>query len=612
MSTEEWERAIEKDLKGADYEKKLVWKTIDGIKVKPYYRSEDTENLPHKKAAPGEFPYIRGTKREGNKWYIRQDINVGSNPQESNSEALDMLMRGATSIGFIFDEESKIKKGEIKQLLKDIHPEAAEINLITPADPGEALSQFQNECAERGINLSDIRGSVEFDPLGYLSVTGTWPGKIDNPAETAAALVKDSGNMPGLTVLTVNGRHFHNAGASLVQELAFALSVASEYIDYLGEKGISPSDAAAKIRFSFATGPSYFMEIAKFRAARVLWSKILEAWDVPPQIAGRMHIHATNSAWNKTVYDPYVNMLRSTTESMSAVLGGINSFTVQPFDKTFKKQPSGFGKRVARNTQLILKEEAYLDKTADPAGGSYYIDTLTASLMEESWKLFLEVEEKGGFFEALKNDFIQNHIEETARQRDKNIATRRETLVGTNHYPDLSEKASEKIDPGVVWPPQTKASNPLVRPLKLYRGAMAFEELRLKTENSSKATPKVFMLTCGNLTMRKARAGFASSFFGCAGFEIIDNLGFKSGVEGAQAALESNSDIVVVCSSDEEYPALVPQVIEKIGKKAIVVVAGYPKESVEQLEKAGVRHFIHLRSNMPEKLKEFQKELGIR
>ncbi len=611
VSTEQWEEVIKKDLKGADYEKKLIWNTIEGIKVRPYYREEDLKDLPHLERDPGEFPYLRGVKEGSNDWFIRQDIRVKNNVTDANAFAMDALMKGAGSIGFVFDEGHVLKEGDVKQLLKDVCLAAAEVNFIISGAPLEILRQAHRENADRGGAHSHLQGSVEFDPLGHLAVSGDWPNEMDDPLDVAAELAKEADKLPSFTVLTVNGKHFHNAGGSIVQELAFALSAGNEYLRQLEERGISPENAAPQIRFSFAAGSDYFMEIAKFRAVRVLWSKILEAWGTSPGIAGKMYIHATNSAWNKTVYDPYVNMLRTTTESMSAVLGGINSFTAEPFDKAFKKDSSQFSERIARNTQLILKEEAYFDKIADPAGGSYYIENITTSIMEEAWKLFLETEERGGFYEALKSGFIQESLEETAAKRDKNLATRREVLLGTNHYPNLDEKVSGNIDGEAGWPAQAVAENALVKPLRLYRGAVAFEEMRLKTEKASGGVPKVFLLTTGNLAMRKARAGFATSFFGCAGFEVIENLGFKTAAEGAKAALESKSDIVVVCSSDEEYPEIVPEIAAITGNKAILTVAGYPKDSVEQLEKSGVRHFIHIRSNVLETLRQFQKELGI-
>ena len=354
------------------------------------------------------------------------------------------------------------------------------------------------------------------------------------------------------------------------------------------------------------------MEIAKFRAARFLWAKFTEAWDLEPSIAGKLVIHATTSRWNKTIYDPYVNMLRSTTESMSAVLGGADSITVEPFDKVFREKSSLYSNRIARNTQLVLKEEAYFDKVSDPAAGSYYIESLTGALIEAAWELFLQTDEKGGFYDAFKTGFVQDTIGKTASERDHYIASRRDVLLGTNKYPNSEEKVLDNIDLNVVNPGRIEAGDVLAQPLIQYRGAQSFEELRLKTERFRGGAPAVFLLTYGDPAMRKARAGFASGFFGCAGFRIIDNLGFSTPAEGAKASVDSGARIVVVCSSDDEYPGIIPEIAGELKEKTILVVAGYPKESIGQLEEAGVKYFIHMKSNILEMLKQFQQDLGIK
>jgi methylmalonyl-CoA mutase len=321
-----------------------------------------------------------------------------------------------------------------------------------------------------------------------------------------------------------------------------------------------------------------------------------------------MNVHAVTSKWNQTIYDPYVNMLRGTTESMSAVLSGIDSLTVTPYDESFEK-PTEFAERIARNTQIILKEESYFDKVVDPAGGSYYIENLTASIAEHAWSLFKEIEDKGGYIEAFKAGIIQEKVNETANKRNHNIASRKEVILGVNQYPNASEKMDAKYDADTIITKVDKMDDAIAEPLKPYRGAEEIELLRLKTDQSAK-TPKVFLLTIGNPAMRKARAGFASGFFACAGFDIIDNLGFDSVEEGVKAAMEQKSDIVVVCSSDDEYPEVAPAVNEKMGSKAITVVAGYPA-CVDDLKAKGIKHFIHIKSNLLETLKGFQKELGI-
>ena len=611
VSTEQWEELIRTDLKGADYEKKLIWKTPEGIPLRPYYRQEDIRALGHVKSLPGEFPWVRGKKTGSNEWLVRQDIVV-NDVGAANARAIDSLMKGAGSIGFI-PGDNLIQSGpELGRLLRNICLASAEINFVTQRPSEKLVRLIDEENASRGGARSDLHGSVGYDPLGVLLTTGNYPVDEEEAFDLAVNLVYQAAGLPDFTVINVDASIFHNAGGSAVQDIAFAISSAVQYMDRLTAKGIKPEQAAEKIRFTFAAGSNYFMEMAKFRAVRYLWAKITEAWGVSHRTAGKLFIHAVTSRWNKTIYDPYVNVLRSTTESMSAVLGGIDSLCVDPFDKTFKKECSDFSERVARNIQLILKEEAYFDKVADPSAGSYYIENLTASLIEESWKLFLKTDDMGGFIEAFKSGVIQDMIEETAAGRDRYIAGRRDTLVGTNKYPDPRERVAGNIDRSVAWPVQQVAENPVGRPLKLYRGAMAFEEIRIRTEMHPAGPPKVFLLTYGNPAMRKARAVFASGFFGCAGFEVINNQGFKTPSEGAEAALKEKADIVVVCSSDEEYPEIVPAVAAEIGKSAMVAVAGYPRDSIEQIRAAGVDIFIHLGSDVPGTLQHIQEELGIR
>ncbi|MGF1583790.1 MAG: methylmalonyl-CoA mutase family protein [Bacteroidales bacterium] len=610
VSTSEWEDLIKLDLKGADYEKKLVWQTPEGIPVRPYYREEDIKDIDYLDSLPGEFPFVRGKKRTSNDWLVRQDIVV-DDIGEANAKALDALMKGAGSIGFIMKNKKEITAGEISRLLKDICMSSAEVNFCCGKFSVQVLQATDTENNVRGGALSGLRGSVEFDPFGELVTTGNFAEGEQESFKMASEMLGYGKKLPNFTVINVNAAIFHNSGGSAVHELAFALSSAAEYLERLTGMGHTAEEVAEKIRITFATGSNYFMEIAKFRAARYLWSKLLEAWEVNQQTAGKLVIHAVTSRWNKTIYDPYVNMLRSTTESMAAILGGADSLTVEPFDKHFRKQTGVFSERIARNTQLVLKEEAYFDKVADPAAGSYYIESLTSSLIDESWKLFMETDGQGGFSEAFKKGFIQDRIEQAANKRDGYLAGRRDVLLGTNQYPNPSEKIIKNIDTATAFKETVQAKIQLGRPLKPYRGAQPFEELRLKTEQHPSGAPKVFLLTYGNITMSKARAGFSTGFFACAGFEIIDNPGFRSPEEGVTAALKSKAEIVVICSSDEEYPMIVPFVANEL-KSAIVVVAGNPKESIGQLQEAGVKHFIHLRSNVLETLKQFQAELGIK
>jgi methylmalonyl-CoA mutase len=295
---------------------------------------------------------------------------------------------------------------------------------------------------------------------------------------------------------------------------------------------------------------------------------------------------------------------------MSAVLGGIHSMTVQPFDASYSK-PSNFSERIARNQQLILKEEAYFGKVVDPAAGSYYIERITQSIIEHVWQLFLKIHEFGGYTEAFTKGFIQGQIKEVAQKREANIATRRETVLGTNQYPNFAEIADKKIGNQAFnkKPDNTKPTDAICEPLILYRGSQTFEELRLKTDSAGKR-PKVFMLTLGKLAFRRARAQFSCNFFACAGFEVIDNIGFKTVEEGAKAAIDVKSDIVVLCSSDEEYETIAPEAFEKLNGKAIFVVAGEPA-CKPNLETKGINNYISVKSNVLETLKFYQQLLNL-
>jgi methylmalonyl-CoA mutase len=426
VSTADWEATIIADLKGADYQKKLVWKTEEGLAVKPYYRAED---------APGTFPARRTTA---------------------------------------------------------------------------------------GWEILDTKA-----PAGV-----------------------------------VDGSKFHEAGATAVQELAYTLAEASEQL------------AAGKpvAGLQFGVGSNYFFEIAKLRAARLLAKAVYAAYGKKDE----PKLYSATALANKSIYDPYTNLLRVTTETLSAVLGGADAVYTQP---------AAFPARIAHNVQLVIKEEAHLDKVADPAGGSYYVEALTTALAQAAWKLFQEVEAAGGF--AAASASITAALGESRAAKEKAIASRRRVMVGVNNYPDINEQELANADAlaGAEW-----------------RMAAAIEAIRLRTERYAKKTgktPKVLLLKRGDLKMRMARAQFTQNFFGCAGFAIEESEEYA----GTDAAL------IVLCSSDAEYTALAQEVCPKV--KVPVVVAGNPKEQIAELQAAGVAGFVHVFSNMVETLSEWQTKLGI-
>lgn len=607
VSTSEWMGKITTDLKGADFSRKLVWKTNEGFEVMPFYRMEDNEKLPFINTLPGQFPYLRGTKIRNNNWLVRQNIEV-SDYQAANRKALTILMKGIDSLGFIIADPETVSRRNFEDLLKDIHIEIIEINFLCNGKAKEILDILREIVSDRGLKPEGITGAIEADPIGRLMVNGTLCVPVDDGFDYLAALTKSASVLPELKTIHLNASHFSNAGANIVQELAFGLSAGSEYLSQLTSRGTDPLLAASKIRFSFGTGPDYFMEIAKLRAARLLWSLVVKGFVPGDYEKIKMNIHCVSVRWNKTAYDAHVNMLRTQTEAMSAILGGTDSLTIEPFDTVFRK-PGDFSERIARNQQLILKEEAYFDKVADPSAGSYYIENLTSLIAENTWKLFVKTEEAGGFLEAIKSGIVQKEIAVSAGKRKKDAASRRLILLGTNQYPNNKETALKTIDEAILFSEKQYEKDLDIDPIIPFRAASGFEKLRIAVEKSGRK-PVVFLLTIGNIAMRKARSQFSFNFFGCAGYSIIDNNGFASVAEGVKAALDSKADIVVLCSSDEEYPLIAPEAYDQLNGKTIVVVAGNPP-FLEELKSKGLELYIHMKSDLTETIEYFNNRLGI-
>lgn len=606
---QEWVDKVTVDLKGADFNKKLVWRTNEGFNVQPMYRLEDMKDLKNLDCFPGEFPYVRGNKKDSNDWYVRQDIVV-ENVAEANKKALDVLNRGVNSLGFVLTDSKNFTKADMAALLKDICLECVEINFVAGCKKCAIVDAFKAVAEERGIAPEKIYGGINIDPLSAMALKG----KVccENPFASAKENTEKMAAYPNFKTIEVGGYVFNNSGSSIVQELGFSLAAGVEYLDKLTDAGMSVDEVAPRIRFHFATGSKYFMEIAKLRAARYLWAHIVKAYKPACDCKCKMNIHAETSEWNKTIYDPNVNMLRTQTETMSAVLGGVDSFTVHPFDYVYECHPSELGERVARNQQLLLKEESHFGKIVDVAGGSYYIEELTQNIAEAAWKLFLEVQEQGGYVEALKKGFVQAAVKATAQARDLAIAQRKENFVGVNQFPNFNEKMEKSICACVLEPEDHTAEDASIETLKPYRGTQAFEALRLKTDTyaAKNGRPVVYMFPMGNLAMRKARAQFACNFFACAGFDVKDNNGFKTVDEGVKACMENKAAIVVLCSSDDEYAGFAPEAYEKLKDKAVVVVAGNP-ESRPELEAKGLMNYIHVKNNVLEELKAYQAKLGI-
>lgn len=604
VSTEEWKAKITADLKGADFDRKLVWRTNEGFNVQPFYRREDLEGLPALDTMPGEFPYLRGT-RDNNDWLIRQAV-TGDTPEEINRHALRVLNLGVESLGIRLGRD--MQASDLATILNGIDLTKVEVNVdCCPGRVVEVAAELVKLINGAGAAES-FRGSIGYNPFKRLLRHG-----LAFPKDAAAegkALYETVKEIKGLRCFAVDSYLFNNAGAYITQELGYALAWGVEWMSMMTEAGLTPVEVACRIKFNMGISSNYFMELAKFRAGRMLWAEIVKAYNPECDCACKMFVHAVTSEFNQTLYDSHVNLLRSMTETMSAALAGVNSIETLPFDRCYK-QPDEFSERIARNQQVLLREESHLDKVVDPAGGSYYIENLTASIAAQAWKVFNEVEDNGGFDAMLRRGEIQGKVNESGVKRHLDVARRKESLLGTNQFPNFNEMALDKLEKGGCCCKcgcgAEETADGAVAMLNFDRAASQFEQLRLDTERAANR-PKVFMLTIGNLAMRLARAQFSANFFGCAGYEIIDNIGFETVKEGVDAAVAKGADVVVLCSSDDEYAAFAPEAFKELGGRALFVVAGAPA-CMDDLKGAGIENFIHVKVNVLDTLVDFNAKL---
>jgi methylmalonyl-CoA mutase len=601
VSKEQWKEKAIKDLKGADFEK-LVWKTLEGFDVQPFYTKEDIAGLDYLQ----KFENMHEKSSAHSKvWDNCEKIKVSDN-KKGHNDASDALHGGAQGLIFEVADPAVIN---FEVLLSQIDLTAVSVSFVCKQKPAQLIKLYFDYLQNNNIDLQQIRGSLEFDPIGNYAVSGSL-----NEADFSdlAEAIKLTATAPGFFAATVNSSHFHDSGASIVQEIAYSLNTTVEYIDKLTEVGLSAETVIKNLQFSIAVGTDYFMEIAKLKSLRILFAKIAEAYGLSDFDPGDINIHCFTALWSKTLYDPSVNMLRDTTIAMSAIIGGCNSLNIEPYDASFKN-PRSFLKRIARNISTIIKDESYLDKIIDPVAGSYYLENLIDNQMQNAWTLFQEVETKGGFLACFKDGFIQDKIGTIRETKLKRISQRRDVIVGTNQYPNIQEM----LDPQEIQASESIGDGKVLRP---QRAAEEFEKMRLDTDNYVKqngadSRPKVLLLEYGaNVVMRKARATFAFRFFGTSGFNVTEGPVAHSIEEGVKLASDQNADVVVLCSSDDDYAAIGESFAQtfksKLGDKKLVL-AGYPADIVDKLKNAGFDEFVHLKSNAIETLRSLQTQLNI-
>lgn len=657
-STAEWQKRIEADLKGGSPER-LVWKSREGISVAPFYAPAglnpgDPSLGVQLQTEPGAFPYVRGARVCGG-WEIRQEIfrNTLADALEAGRAA---LAGGADALEWVLSADAERRMvgvpaisvshwTSILEVLGEraLHIQAGEVGL-----PALALAIAAGFDPARG-------GSLDHDPIGE-QLSGRPVVALDLALEDLTAWISylDREHAPGFRLLAANGQPYHDAGAGLVEELALVLATGHEYLDALGAHGLDTDAVASRLHFRLSVGSNFFFEVARMRALRLLWARIVEEYRPRERRHAAAVIHGRTSNWNKTLYDAYTNMLRGTTEAMGAVLGGCDSFSVTGFDVLDDRLPGGlapdreFADRVARNTQNVLRHEAYVDRVVDAAAGSYYVEQLTHEIGAAAWKRFQELEAAGGIKTAIVAGTIQERLNNESRERLDDVARRRILLLGANQYPERNEKLLGRLEQAsrsaastttltasTNAPDDSKpetlikaaragaglaelyAASPRRQPgiarLKAERGARALEDLRLQTEGAlerGRARPTVFVLPFGNVAMRRARASFTANFFGCVGYEIVEP---ESAESALNEALSKKPDLIVLCSSDEDYAKQGPELLASLREQknqAPVLVAGNPGCRPD-LEAAGVQDFIHLKSNLLETLAKYQNQLGV-
>jgi methylmalonyl-CoA mutase len=693
----DWHRLVETELKGVPFDKRMFTRTHEGITLKPIYRPEDIANLPHLNSFPGFVPFVRGTTASGyacQPWAISQEITCSS-PTEFNQEARNSLAGGLNALNMVLDKATR--NGRDPDWARPEEVGSGGLSIATLRDLDRALDGVDLRTTflfvrsgasgmpfaallvalmrRRKQEPSVLQGCIEMDPLGVLSHEGSLPQSMEGAYREMAVLTGwAADHAPRVQTICVHSRAWHEAGGNAVQELAFTLATGIEYLREMHRRGLDVNTVAPRIRFAVTVGANFFMEIAKLRALRMLWSRAVAVLGGNPD-AQKLSLHVRTAQWNQSVQDPHTNILRATVAALAGVLGGCDSLQVGAFDEV-ARPPDDFSRRIARNTQLILQKECNLTQVIDPAGGSWFAEVVTAELAGRAWSLFQEVEKLGGMEAALHAGFPQKALEAVAAEKIEAVACRRDSIVGVNQYANPKEtplevplaeaKSFHKLRAQQVASHRTSLDDPdseivlkelsnivsvrgeglfaecleavsagatlgeIVRairihdhpcapitPVSLTRAAAPFERLRAAIQRrlaTHHQRPQVFLCNMGPVRDHKARADFSRGFFSAGGYDVISPDAFETTEAAVRAFAESGARIAVICSTDDKYPALVPPLVAGIRAarpETVIALAGFPKDQIESYRKTGVDEFIHLRADAVNLLGNFHARLGI-
>lgn len=651
-----WRQLAEAGLKGASFDRKLVTRMLDGFNIQPLYTNDDQDDatrLIHQVLCA-----TVDAEDAASGWDIRQ-LHAHPDSKSVNAAILDDLENGATSVLLRLDAAARagadVTSGDagidgiaihcladLDATLDDVYTNLATVAIDAGAAaiPAAALLAARLEKdAENSTDAdddfaSDAAPAFNIDPIGTLAATGSLPVSADEAIKQAADIAADLiDRFPHATAITVNGAPFYNAGATDGQELACLLAGGVTYLRALTDTGMVIDQAAGAIAFNVAVGTDFFAGIAKLRALRLMWSRVLSASGVDD---ATITINAVSAEMALSKVDPWVNMLRTTVTSLSAGLGGADSVICLPYDHLIGL-PDGFARRIARNTQLILQEESNVHRVIDPAGGSWFIENLTRELASNAWGRFQSLEARGGIIKALADGSLQKEIAEIWQTRESRVATRRDPLTGVSEFPNITEakvtcdtpdlatirkeaKARQTGFKGAIGNNLEdlitaaksgatiaqmyealygKAAGTTIDPLPTHRLSESFETLRDRADahKASKGRfPQIFLANLGPVAKHTARAMFARNFFEAGGIEAITNNGFADAREAAKAFGESGAKIAVICGSDPQYADMAADVAQSLKQAGAtrIYLAGHPGDARADYEAAGIDDFIFI------------------
>lgn len=663
---DQWLAAVEKALKGAPFDKKMLTRTYEGITLQPLYTLDDWKPEGDPSGLPGFAPYTRGGAVAGQRvsgWDVRQ-LHTHPDPAAVNKAVLADLERGATSVTLRLDLAARqgddadqatnlaglagvmaYTSADFDTVLTGVYEDLATVALEGGAAFLPAAALLAGHWTVKGVDARTVKAAFNADPIGCLAASGEIAGGIDAALKAMADLAAwTAANAPHVTAVRVDTGPYHLAGATETQDLAVAMATAVAYLRAMTDAGMDVNEAARQIVFALPVGTEQFLGIAKLRAARRLWGRIMEACGVAEE-AGRMRLSACTAERVVSQRDPWVNMLRTTVTTFAAAVAGADSITVLPFDAMLGL-PTEFARRIARNTQLVLMEESNLDKVIDPAGGSWYVETLTEQVADEAWTLFQDIEKHGGIVACLESGHILAKIDAAHTARARNIATRKDPITGVSEFPNIHEKPVDVVKPdldglrraaagrtrearkavglpvadlgsGAVMAAAVAAAAEgatigalfaavsgsgeatVVKALPQRRLAAEFEDLRDASDEymvHTGARPRVFLANLGRIAAFTARATYAKNFFEAGGIEAVGTEGYDSADACAAAFKTSGASIAVLCSSDDVYADLAEQTaaaLKAAGCKKLFL-AGAPGDRKDAYTAAGIDTFVFL------------------